>query len=106
MQLKLNTEGHMMREKLKHHAFLEGLIYKSLLGIVQFFLLPGTMCIERKSTIFAEKFSFESIYVETMWKFRNPGYFGDKVQQSYRRDLREIEPLVIKFNTPEDYKHP
>ena len=45
----------MISEKLEHHSFPEELIYKSLLAIVQFFLVPSTICVERKSIIFVEK---------------------------------------------------
>ena len=47
MQSYLNTGGCIISEKLECHSCPEGLIYKRLLAIVEKFLLPCMICIEK-----------------------------------------------------------
>ena len=50
--------------KSRHHSVPEELLDKSLLAIVSIFLLPCTICVQRRSLIFVEKISFELMYLD------------------------------------------
>ena len=70
-QTYLITGGGMIRKILKSHLFPEGVIYTSLLAIVQMVLLPCTMCIQRRSTsIFCKISTLNACILKIRWPFK------------------------------------